>query len=180
MAEEAVAQRRRGGRTARRELRAAPIPETERAVQPGMEGGRYRPLTEPEVARIHQAALDVLETIGLSDAIPSCIELVTAAGGRLSDEGRLLFPRALVEDTIAKAARNVVVHAQNPKHDMEVWGTKVHFGTAGAAVHMVDAETGAYRESTLADLYDMARLTDALDHIHFFQRPVASRRSPRP
>ncbi len=175
MAEEAVAQRRRGGRTARRELRAAPIPETERAVQPGMEGGRYRPLTEPEVARIHRAALDVLETIGLSDAIPSCIELVTAAGGRLTDEGRLLFPRALVEDTIAKAARRLTVHAQDHKHDMEVWGTKVHFGTAGAAVHMVDAETGAYRESTLADLYDMARLTDALDHIHFFQRPVVAR-----
>ena len=31
--------RRRGGREARRELRAAPIPRDERAVKPGMEGG---------------------------------------------------------------------------------------------------------------------------------------------
>ena len=33
--------KRRGGRSARRELRAAPIPDDERAVQPGMEGGLY-------------------------------------------------------------------------------------------------------------------------------------------
>ena len=36
------ANRRRGGRAARRALRAAPIPEEERPVQPGLEGGRYQ------------------------------------------------------------------------------------------------------------------------------------------
>lgn len=175
MAEEAVVQRRRGGREARRELRAMPIPEDERAIRPGLEGGRYKPLTDAEVERIHRAALDVLEQIGLSNAIPSCIELVTNAGGRLTEDGRLLFPRGLVEDTLAMAARRFVVHGQNPKHDMEVWGSKVHFGTAGAAVHMVDALTGEYRESTLADLYDIARLVDALDNIHFYQRSIVAR-----
>ncbi|MGF1610830.1 MAG: trimethylamine methyltransferase family protein [Kiloniellales bacterium] len=175
MAEEAVVQRRRGGREARRELRAMPIPEAERAVRPGLSGGRYKPLTDAEVQRMHQAALDVLENIGLGSAIPSCIELVTQAGGTLTDQGRLLFPRALVEDTIAKAARHFVLPGQDPKHDLEPWGTKVHFGTAGAAVHMVDAITGEYRESTLADLYDIARLVDALEHIHFYQRSIVPR-----
>jgi trimethylamine--corrinoid protein Co-methyltransferase len=51
----------------------------------------------------------------------------------------------------------------------------VYFGTAGAAVFMVDAETGAYRESTLADLYDIARVVDALEHVHFFQRSIVAR-----
>ena len=180
MAEAATAIRRRGGRTARRELRAAPIPEEKRAVQPGMEGGRYRPLTEPEVQRIHWAALDILEQIGLGAPIASCVELVTAAGGRLSEDGRLLFPRALVEDTIAKAGRRFVIHGRDPKHDMEPWGTKVYFGTGGAAVHMVDGVTGEYRESTLADLYDLARLVDSLDHINFFQRPIVARDMTEP
>jgi trimethylamine--corrinoid protein Co-methyltransferase len=167
--------RRRGGRTARKELRAAPIPEAERAVKPGMTGGRYLPLTEREIERIHRAALDLLEQVGLSEAIPSCIEMVTAAGGRLTEDGRLLFPRALVEDTIAKAARHFVLHGQNPKHDMEPWDKRVYYGTAGAAVHIVDLETRAYRESTLADLYDIARLVDSLDNIHFFQRSIVAR-----
>ncbi len=175
MADDAVVQRRRGGRNARRELRAQPIPEAERAVWPGLEGGLYKPLTEPQVRRIHEAALTALEEIGFADPIPSCVELVTAAGGRLTDQGRLLFPRKLIEETLEKAARRFVLHGQHPKHDMEVWGSKVHFGTAGAAVHIVDAASGVYRESTLADLYDAARLVDSLDNIHFFQRPLVAR-----
>ena len=180
MSEVEVASKRRGGRSARRELRAAPIPEAKRAVGPGLESGRYKPLTQAEVEKIHHAALDVLEQIGFADAIPSCIEMVTAAGGTLTDEGRLLMPRALVEDTLAKAARNFVLHGQDPKHDLEPWGKKVHFGTAGAAVHMVDAVTGDYRDSELGDLYDIARLVDAMEHIHFFQRSIVARDVPDP
>jgi trimethylamine---corrinoid protein Co-methyltransferase len=167
--------RRRGGREARRELRARPIPADAMAVGPGLAGGRYRPLAATEVERIHRAALDVLEQVGLSDAIPSCIEIVTAAGGMLGDDGRLRFPRALVEDAIARAARGFVLHAADPGCDLEPWGTRVHFATAGAAVHIVDVESRTYRDSTLADLYDIARLVDRLDHIHLFQRPVVTR-----
>jgi trimethylamine--corrinoid protein Co-methyltransferase len=167
--------RRRGGRTARRELRATPIPAEDRAVKPGMEGGRYKPLTDAEVMRVHEAALDTLEQVGLSEAIPSCIELVTAAGGWLDDNGRLLFPRALIEETLAKAARRFVLHGLDPRHDLEPWDKKVHFGTAGAAVHMVDIDTRAYREPTVTDLFDIARLVDRLDNIHFFQRSVVAR-----
>ena len=168
--------KRRGGRTARRELRAAPIPDEKRAVQPGMEGGLYKPLSDLEVEKVHETALEALATIGFCDAIPSCIELVTAAGGTLTDQGRLLFPRALVEDMLAnKVNRGFTLHGQDPKHDFVPSGKKVHFGTAGAAVHMVDAMTGEYRESTMPDLYDIARLVDTLDNIHFFQRSIVCR-----
>ncbi|MGI9301889.1 MAG: trimethylamine methyltransferase family protein [Gammaproteobacteria bacterium] len=176
MTEPTTARRSRRGnaRAARHAERAAPLPREQRPVRPGLEGGRFRPLSDHDVQRIHTAALDVLENIGLSDAIPSCIELVTAAGGTYKD-GRLMFPRALVEDTVAKAARDIVLHGQDPIHDMELSGYRVHFGTAGAAVHVVDIDTREYRESLLADLYDMARLVDALDHIHFFQRCLVAR-----
>jgi trimethylamine--corrinoid protein Co-methyltransferase len=169
------AAKRLGGRAARRALREAPLADEIRPVAPGLEGGRYKPLTEAEVQRIHEAVLDVLENIGLSQAIPSCVELVTAAGGRLDDAGRLHFPRALVEDTVANAARDIVLHAQDSRHDMELSGTKVYFGTAGAAVDVVDYDTREYREATLVDLYDAARLVDALEHIHFFQRSLVAR-----
>ena len=81
MSEAAEPGRRRGGRAARRELRAAPIPEDQRAVQPGMASGNYRVLSDRDVERIHEAALTILEEVGFAEAIPSCIELVTEAGG---------------------------------------------------------------------------------------------------
>jgi trimethylamine--corrinoid protein Co-methyltransferase len=51
----------------------------------------------------------------------------------------------------------------------------VHYGTAGAAVHIVDPVTLDYRESTAQDLYDAARLVDNLDNIHFYQRTMVCR-----
>lgn len=167
--------RRRGGRTARQALRAAPLAEDIKPIRPGMIGGAYKPLSENDILRIHDAALQVLEEIGLADAIPSCVEAMTAKGAIYGDDGRLRIPRALVEDTVANAARYFVLHGQDPRHDMEPWGKRVYFGTAGAAVHMVDPVTGAYRESTSRDLYDIARVVDVMDNIHFFQRSIVCR-----
>ena len=174
------APRRAGGREARRAMRAAPLTEAMRPVRPGMAGGRYQPLSEADIRRIHGAALDLLEQVGLADAPPSGVEILTAAGCRQDGQGRLRFPRALVEDTLARAGRRFVLHGQDKRHDLEPWDSRVYFGTAGAAVNIVDAATGAYRDSLLADLYDSARIVDALEHIHFYQRTVVPRDVPDP
>jgi trimethylamine--corrinoid protein Co-methyltransferase len=178
-----MASKRAGGRAARRALRAAPLAEEDKAVHPGQSGGRFRPLTESDMAQIHEAILDLLENVGFSRAIPSCIKTVTAAGGRYTDDGRLLFPRDLILKTLDIAARDITLYAQEEQHDLQLSGNKVYFGTAGAAVYIVDdwkthadhPDAGAYRDSTLQDLYDAARLVDQLDHIHFFQRPIVAR-----
>jgi trimethylamine--corrinoid protein Co-methyltransferase len=167
--------RRRGGREARKTLRAAPVPRSEAPVKGGMAGGRYLPLDESAIRRINQTALEVLEEVGMGNPIPSCVEACTAIGVELGGDGRLRFPRALVEDVIAKAARHFPLYGQDPEHDMEPMGTKVYYGTAGAAVHLVDLETRAYRESLLQDLYDAARIVDTCDNIHFFQRCMVPR-----
>ncbi|MGE3832869.1 MAG: trimethylamine methyltransferase family protein [Parvibaculaceae bacterium] len=172
---EELSSRRRGGREARKALRARAIPRDEAAVRPGMEGGKYVPLTQREMERIHATALELLEKVGLAQAIPSCIETLTAKGAFLNAHGRLCFPRALIEDTLAMCAREFTLYGRDPKHDMQPYGNKVYFGTAGAAVHIVDVETRTYRESYLADLYDAARIVDLCDHIHFFQRCVTTR-----
>ncbi len=166
---------RSGGRAARVALRNAPLAEDLRPVRAGLEGGQYKPLTDADVMRIHEAALNALEQIGLSQAPPSGVEAMTRAGAILGDDGRLRFPRALVEDMLAKAARNITLHGRDPKHDLHLSGHKVHFGTAGAAVHIVDLATNTYRDSTAQDLHDAARITDALDNVHFFQRAMVAR-----
>ena len=167
--------KRRGGRDARRALRARPIPRDEAAVRPGMVGGQYKPLKESDLERIHETALKLLETVGIGQAIPSCVEAMTARGCWMNDRGRLCIPRGLVEDILATCARDFVLHARDPKHDMEPSGKRVYFGTAGAAVHIVEPETRSYRESLLVDLYDAARIVDTCEHIHFFQRCLTAR-----
>ncbi len=166
---------RSGGRQARVAMRAAPLADDVRPVRGGLPGGTYKPLTEAGMAKIHASALEALEVIGLSNAPSSGVEILTGAGAILGDDGRIRFPRALVEDMLAVAARNITLHARDTRHDLHLSGTNVHFGTAGAAVHIVDPITLEYRDSTAQDLYDAARLVDNLDNIHFYQRTMVCR-----
>ncbi|MEM9207070.1 MAG: trimethylamine methyltransferase family protein [Pseudomonadota bacterium] len=166
---------RSGGRNARRALRSAPLAENLRPVRPGLPGGKLKVLSDADTQRIHHAALNALEEIGLSQAPPSGVEILTNAGAIEGDDGRIRFPRALVEDMLAIAGRNITLPARDPKYDLHLTGSNVHFGTAGAAVHIVDVETNTYRDSTAQDLYDAARITHALDNVHFFQRAMVCR-----
>ena len=169
---------RSGGRAARRAARAAPLAKHLRPIRPGMSGGQYKPLTEADMLAIHNAALEALETVGLADAPDSGVAYLTGAGAIQGEDGRIRFPRALVEDTIAKANRSLTLFSRDGLHDLELSGHRVHYGTAGAAVHMVDVEGNEYRESTLQDLHDAARICDELENIHFVQRPMVARDIP--
>ena len=166
---------RMGGRAARQALRAEPIPEEEKPVRPGLQSGCYQPLTQEEVERIHEAALQTLETIGFANALPSIIERVTAAGGTYTEDERLLIPRSLVDEALSKCAKNITLYGQDARFDLDLSGSRTYFGTAGAAVHIVDTVKREYRESTAQDLYDAARIVDQMEHIHFFQRSMVLR-----
>ena len=150
---------RGGGRAARRAARAAALPEHLRPVRAGMENNSLNLLSQQDMERIHNAALQALETIGLADAPQSGIDYLTAAGCILGDDGRIRFPRALVEDTLAKANRSVTLFSRDGKTDLDLTGSRVHYGTAGAAVSMVDAHGRNYRDSTVQDLHDAARIS---------------------
>lgn len=162
-------------RTGRRPRTGADVSQGISPISPGLVGGQYKPLTDHDVVRIHHLALQLLEDLGLSQITPSLEKRAVAAGCRMGHEGRLHFPRGLVEDVIARSRRSFTLHGLDPRHDIEIGGKRVHTGTGGAAPTIMDFETGRYRESTVADLYDIARLVDRLDNIHWYHRSIIAR-----
>ena len=56
-----------------------------------------------------------------------------AAGAQDHGAGRILFPRALVEDAIAKAASTFILHGRDESRSIEVGGNKVYFGANAIA-----------------------------------------------
>lgn len=172
-ADAGVARRRRGGRNGRLKMRVAGPKQS--PIWPGMEGGRFKPLTDHEVERIHHASLDVLENIGIADPIDEWRDRVVAAGGRMTDHNRLCFPRSLVEDCIAMAGRGFTVVGRDPRYDLDVSGSRVYFGGGSATVEILDVASNRFRETTLLDLYDNSRLEDALDNMHFVIRSCIAR-----
>lgn len=161
--------RRGGGRQARRTLQAAGVHG--RVVQPGMHGGAYKPLSEHDIQRIYDTALDILEDIGIGDPIPEILHYALPGGCVLGKDRRLHFPRSLLEDLIDASAREYVCHAPDPNLDLEISGKKVHFSTSGESISILEYEDQVFRPTMLVDLYDAARLADKLEHIHMFGQP---------
>ena len=140
-------------------------------MRPGQSGGHYKPLSDGDITRIHDAALDVLENIGIGDPIPEVLHYALPGGCILGEDSRLRFPRVLVEDLVAQSAKEYPMYAPDPKHDLMVRGQEVLFSSSGEAVSILDYETQRFRPTRLTDLYDAARLGDQLEHIHNFGQP---------
>jgi trimethylamine--corrinoid protein Co-methyltransferase len=142
------------------------------------QGGRFMPLSATDAETIQQAAFDILARIGMAQAPPQVVKLVCDAGGAVSDGGRLLFPESLIDDCLHALPREVTLCGQAERHDLVLAGNQVHVGTGGAAPSIVDIDTGNYRDSSLQDLHQAARLADALPHVHFFSRSLVARDMP--
>lgn len=162
-------QRQSGGRAGRIAMRQAKVQQHLPAA-PGQVGGQYKPLNEKELQNILNTAFEILEDIGMSEVPDVVMEQALAQGCHINELGRLSFPRSFVEDIIDGACKSFTLHGRDAKHDIEVGGDKVWFGTGGAGVQTLDIDNGLYRPSTLNDLYDFARLTDKLENINWFTR----------
>jgi trimethylamine---corrinoid protein Co-methyltransferase len=144
----------------------------------GLEGGRYKPLDEAGVKRIVEAGMFVLEKTGIEVKPSPCQDVWRKAGARIdSKNNRVYIPQAMVEDAICKASNEVTLCGRDPDLDIHLGGTKVYLGTGGAAVKVLDLN-GKVRQSRLQDLYDIGRLVDFLENIHFYHRPVVANDIP--
>ena len=145
-------------------------------IPPGLEGGQYRPLTDEQVQRIHDAALSVLERTGVEVLESECRQIFEQVGARVDTaRNRVFISRPMVEAALKTANRDVVLYSRDGRMDLHLRGKRVHLGTGGAAVLVLDLDTGRARHSRLRDLYDIGRLVEHLDNIHFYLRPVVAR-----
>lgn len=140
----------------------------------GLSGGLYAPLSPKDIETIHDASLTILEKTGFrfEDGLDETIDLLEANGATVDrDRSRIFLPRNLVIEQTRKAPEQVMLYSRDGKNNLDLTQQRVYLGTGGAAIKILDLETGEARPPTLKDLYQLARLVDVLDNIHFFLRP---------
>ncbi len=164
----------------RTQRRRAPAADPPAPVDTRYRGGRYRPLSDEDCGRIVETAFDILARIGLGDAPSWLASALLARGAERRDDGRIVFPRAVVERAMQSACHRVTLPGFHDDHGLEIGGGYVHIGTGGAAVQSLDADTGDYRDSTLIDLYRMMQVLDRCEHVHYGVRPLVARDMPSP
>jgi len=139
----------------------------------GLSGGQYKPLSEKDIKTIHDASLTILEKtgIGYEHGLEETAAMLGKAGAAVDrDASRIRFPRTLIMDQAAKAPEQVVLYGRAEENDLDLTENRVYMGTGGAAIRVLDLETGTRRPSTLQDIYEIGRLVNRLDHIHFYVR----------
>jgi trimethylamine--corrinoid protein Co-methyltransferase len=127
-----------------------------------------RILTEDEVSEIHSTALSLLENVGMAIYSSDALNLLKDAGVNVDFTKNIARPTAsLVEEEIKKAPREFSLGGRNSKHDLPMKKGTTYFRTPTGCTHVLDFETGIYRESNLDDLTKFARLIDGLDQIDY-------------
>jgi len=124
---------------------------------------RYSMLSGEEEKRIHEAALCILEEVGLHVARPSLIDKLREHDFPTPAADRVLIPRARVEDALKSAPRSVRLGARDPDKQVVLDGTRCFTATGGCGSKTLDMDTGAVRPSSLADIAASARLADGLE-----------------
>ena len=162
----------------RRQRSAMEKPTTKLASLYGVTSNQAGPIRHADVALIDRSVRHILQRVGMSDAPDFVVQTVEAAGGKLGADGRLTFPEKLIADALQGLTKGFTLHGQEPGHELHLTSKRVHVGTGGAAPSIYDLETECYRDATLKDLYDAARIVDTLDNIHFFSRSMVARDMP--
>lgn len=140
--------------------------------RPIYEGGSYNVLSEKEISRIHEASVRVLENVGFEMHYQPALELFEGKGARVDyDLRRVYLPRDLISHCIKQAPSEFVFYGREPGKDIIVGGKRVHFGTGGLALYVLDLDRQK-RQGTLKDVAELARLADQLEHLDFFIIPV--------
>jgi trimethylamine--corrinoid protein Co-methyltransferase len=144
-------------------------------VRSGLSGGQYKPLSEEDIARIHETSLKIFSDVGIRVNCPEALELFRKADAIVDDSTNIVkIPRDLVMALIQKAPSKITLYSreENSAYDCEIGGTRVHLGTGGTALNVQDPGSDESRRSELKDIRDMARMVDALDNIHFYMLNV--------
>ena len=135
--------RRSGGRSARLKKRSTDA-NSSILQRSGYYGGQYRPLTDADIHKIHEGAINILETVGMGiiGALPTGAKAILESGGSMSDHDRVLIPRSLIEDALAKTCKSWTLHGLDESRSIEISPKRPHYGTAGGAVTIRDFHSG--------------------------------------
>lgn len=138
-------------------------------ARPGIKSSLYQPLSEADRNKIADSALQILEESGMEVYSESAMRAYKDAGAEVDEENqRVWFPRSMVEDAIDSTPSSITLHSRDEQYDAVLEKNRVHYGTGGTAIYVLDPDTGERRESTTDDVILNAQLVDELDNVHVF------------
>ncbi len=135
----------------------------------GFQSSLYQPLDETALQKTAASAFEVLEKSGVAVYSDTAFEAFKKAGAIVDTRTRTVkLPKSLVEDSIDSNPSSITLYSRDRKTDIHLEKNRVHYGTGGTAIYVIDPDTRQRRQSTNKDVALNARLVEDLENIHLF------------
>jgi trimethylamine--corrinoid protein Co-methyltransferase len=100
-------------------------------------------------------------------------EIFRQAGGDVDNDANCVrIPEKLVRWAVEQAPDQFTLYGSDPGFRLEIGGDNICFAGLGTPTHIIDADTGERRPSTMADVVRHIQLINGCKHIHNSQMDV--------
>jgi len=131
---------------------------------------RYAPmevLTPEQIEQLHEAAMHIVEEIGLIFMDDEALDIWQAAGADVDrSTQRVKCDRGLLLELVAKAPSTFHWRARNPARDRIVGENYITFVPNGGVIFAQDMDKGR-RPGTLEDYYNFLRINQMCNVLHY-------------
>ena len=125
-------------------------------------------ILEPElIGRVVDEAKRVLAEHGFEIRGAEMRRRLVEAGCPQREDGRILFPREIVEEAIRTAPSSFRLFDRAGLERADIGGDRVHFIPGSSGLKMLDHRTGEARQATSLDFAEYIRLGDGLANIPY-------------
>jgi trimethylamine--corrinoid protein Co-methyltransferase len=144
---------------------------------------RLQVLSADDVRQIHQATLDLIESVGVRFPSVRALDILGDHGATIDRERQIArIPGQVVEEAMAQAPVEYTLCArsarENPDLDLPLDGRHAYLAVDGTGVEVLDPYTGEKRVSTKGDVADSMRVADHVQEIALIWPPVSAQDCP--
>jgi len=141
---------------------------------------RLQVLSLDDVQHIHQATLDLIETVGVRFPSERALDILGDHGASVDRQRQIArIPGHVIEEAIGQAPAEYTLCArENPDLDLPLDGRHAYLAVDGTGIEVLDPYTDEKHSSTKQDVADAMRVADAMEEIALIWPPVSAQDCP--
>jgi trimethylamine--corrinoid protein Co-methyltransferase len=130
-------------------------------------------LKEEDKKQIHEAGLDVMETVGVRIHSRIARDSLKKAGATVDEKTSVVkFPKDLTKSLISKVPQGIVMAGREHEFDLPLDGQHCYYTTDGCGISVWDQKTRSRRLSVLQDITNTAIISDWLPYLSIYEPMV--------